>query len=162
MPISFSSALKTGIGNFLCCITINSVFLFVFHYLVSSFFCIIICILWENCFISPHILQNLYTIIYGLTANIGSLALTDSKNVSRCDGVTPTICKNDNPKSSITAPTPYHKYLVGIISLVIDFHEFLSLLVEVAFAYFDLLSFSSPCRYERLSAKACYSKDIVP
>ena len=96
------------------------------------------------------------------TWNIGVSALIDSSPSSSISGVKPIVCKNDNPNKIITAATPYHKYLVGIISLVIDFHEFLSLLVEVAFAYFDLLSFSSPCRYERLSAKACYSKDIVP
>ena len=89
------------------------------------------------------------------TWNIGVSALMLSMPSSSIAGVMPTVSKNDNPNIISTAPTPYHKYLVGIISLAIDFHE-------VFVVYFDPLVFSSPCRYERLSAKACYSMDIVP
>ena len=96
------------------------------------------------------------------TWNIGVSALIDSSPSSSMAGVMPTVDKNDNPNKIITAPTPYHKYLVCIISLAIDFHEFLSLLVEVFVVYFDPIFFSYPCRHERLLSKACYSMDIVP
>ena len=96
------------------------------------------------------------------TWNIGVSALMLSMPSSSIAGVMPTVSKNDKPRIIITAPTPYHKYLVGIISLAIDFHEFLSLLVEVVFVYFDPIFFSYPYRHERLLSKACYSMGIVP
>ena len=99
---------------------------------------------------------------YGLTWNIGVSALIDSNAVSIWAGVMPTVDKNDNPKISIIPARPYHKYLVGIMSLAIDFLEFLLLLVEVFVVYFDPLTFSSPSRHAHLSAKVCCNMDIVP
>ena len=88
------------------------------------------------------------------TWNIGVSALIDSSPSSSISGVKPIVCKNDNPNKIITAATPYHKYLVGIISLAIDFLEFLSLLAEVVFAYFSPSVFSYPNRHRLPSAKS--------
>ena len=99
---------------------------------------------------------------YGLTWNIGVSALIDSNAVSIWAGVMPTVDKNDNPKISIIPARPYHKYLVGIMSLAIDFLEFLLLLVEVFASYFYRSVFSCQDQHERPSSKSYYSMGIVP
>jgi len=88
------------------------------------------------------------------TWNIGVSALIASSPSSSIAGVMPTVCKNDKPRSTIVIPTPYHKYLTGIISLAIDFLEFLSLLVEVFVVYFSPSVFSYPNRHRLPSAKS--------
>ena len=96
------------------------------------------------------------------TWNIGVSALIDSSPSSSIAGVMPTVDKNDNPNKIITAPTPYHKYLVGIISLAIDFLESLSQPFEVFASYFYRSVFSYQDQHGLLSSKSYYSMGIVP
>ena len=55
---------------------------------------------------------------YGLTENIGSFTLIDSRPSSSIAGVIPTIDRNAKPNRNITAAILYHTYL-EFISLVI-------------------------------------------
>ena len=96
------------------------------------------------------------------TWNIGVSALMLSMPSSSIAGVMPTVSKNDKPRIIIIAPTPYHKYLVGIMSLAIDFLEFLLLLVEVVSSYFYRSVFSCQDQHGLLSSKSYYSMGIVP
>ena len=117
---------------------------------------------------SQHMTVHSVIIFFGFhyygdpTWNIGVSALMVSMPSSSIAGVMPTVCKNDKPRSTITIPTPYHKYLVGIISLAIDFLESLSQPFEVFASYFYRSVFSYQDQHELLSSKSSYSMGIVP